>query len=278
MGQKAPGKAHRKGLTLLQVADRFGNESSAYEWVAGRRWPNGPFCPKCGSFNVQSKIAHRSMTHRCRDCSTGKSRTMFTLKIGTIMEGSKLSYGAWAVGLYLFATNIKGISSMRLHRELGITQKSAWFMLHRLRKAAENGRSVFSGPVEVDETSIGGRRANMSNAERKRLADTGRGPVGKAAIVGMKDRESNAVRAKVVEHADKATLQRFVTEHTEPEATIYTDEAKSLRGDAQSARGSQAQRLRVCPGASHHQRRGELLGAHEARLRRGPPQDVPEAP
>ena len=127
---------------------------------------------------------------------------------------------------------------MRLHRELGITQKSAWFMLHRLRKAAENGQSVFSGPVEVDETYIGGRRANLSNAERKRLADAGRGPVGKAAIVGMKDRESNAVRAKVVAHADKATLQRFVTEHTEPEATIYTERPKPTRGCPERTRQS----------------------------------------
>ena len=230
MAQKAPGKAHREGLTLLQVADMFGTEAAAWSWIASKRWPNGPFCPKCGSFNVQSDIAHRTMTHRCRDCSTGKSRTMFTLKIGTIMEGSKLPYRVWAIALYLFTTNIKGISSMRLHRELGITQKSAWFMLHRLRKAAENGQGAFSGPVEVDEVYIGGKRKNMSNARRKALADTGRGPVGKAAVVGVKDRESNEVRAKVVTATDKPTLQGFVVEHTEPGATVYTDEATAYQG------------------------------------------------
>ena len=230
MGRKAPGKAHRKGLTLLQVADMFGDEASATAWIEAKRWPNGPFCPKCGSFDVQAGIAHKTATHRCRDCYTGKSRTMFTLKIGTIMEGSKLSYRVWAVALYLFATNIKGISSMRLHRELGITQKSAWFLLHRLRKAAENGQGAFSGPVEVDETYIGGKRANMSNARRKALADTGRGPVGKAAVVGVKDRESNEVRAKAVTATDKPTLQGFVVEHTEPGATVYSDEAAAYEG------------------------------------------------
>ena len=230
MAQKAPGKAHREGLTLLQVADMFGTEAAAYSWIASKRWPNGPFCPKCGSFNVQSNIAHRTMTHRCRDCSTGKSRTMFTLKIGTIMEGSKLPYRVWAIGLYLFATNIKGISSMRLHRELGITQKSAWFMLHRLRKAAENGQGAFSGPVEVDEVYLGGKRKNMSNARRKALADTGRGAVGKTAVVGIKDRETNQVRTRVIERTDARTLQGFVIDHTEPGATVYTDESSAYTG------------------------------------------------
>lgn len=230
MTKKAPGKAHRKGLTLLEVADMFRDEASAYDWIAARRWPDGPFCPKCGSFNVQSGIAHKTMTHRCRDCYSGKSRTMFTLRMGTVMEGSKLSYRKWAVGLYLFSTNIKGVSSMRLHRELGIGQKAAWFMLHRLRLAASNGSGMFTGPVEVDETYIGGKRANMSNAKRKALADTGRGAVGKVAVVGIKDRESNEVRAEVVERTDKATLQGFVAEHTEEGAKVYSDEAKAYEG------------------------------------------------
>ena len=225
MAQKGPGKAHRKGLTLLEVADLFRDEEAAVAWIAERRWPNGPFCPKCGSLNVQSNIKHKTMTHRCRDCNTGKSRTMFTLRMGTVMEGTKLPYRIWAIGLYLFATNIKGVSSMRLHRELGITQKSAWFMLHRLRKAAESSAGMFAGPVEVDETYVGGKRANMSNAKRAELADAGRGAVGKAAIVGIKDRETNQVAARVVERTDKPTLHGFVSAHTDPGAKVYTDDA-----------------------------------------------------
>ena len=131
---------------------------------------------------------------------------MFTLRKGTVMEGSKLPYRVWPIGLYLFTTNLKGVSSMRLHRVLGIGQKAAWFMLHRLRSAVESGSAVFSGPVEVDDRYMGGKRANMSNAKRKGLAGTGRGAVGKVAIVGAKDRASNRVAAKVVTSTDKPIL------------------------------------------------------------------------
>ena len=227
MAQKAPGKSHRKGLTLLQVAGIFSTEEKAEKWIEKRRWPHGPHCPKCGSFNVQSGIKHKTMTHRCRDCCTGTSKTMFTMKMGTVMERSRIPYRLWAIGIYLFMTNLKGISSMKLHRELGITQKSAWFMLHRLRKAAESGSGVFSGPVEVDEVYVGGKRKNMSNAKRKELADAGatRGPAGKSVVVGVKDRNTNQVRAKVVESTDKPTLQGFVVKNSSPSATVYSDEA-----------------------------------------------------
>ncbi|MDE2737967.1 MAG: IS1595 family transposase, partial [Paracoccaceae bacterium] len=157
---KAPGKSYRQGLTLLEIADKFGNEEDARKWIESKRWTNGPHCPHCGSYNVQSDINHKTMTHRCRDCP---NRPMFTVKVGTIMEGSKLKFRVWAIGLYLYTTNIKGISSMRLHRELGIGQKAAWHLLHRIRKAAEKNTPVFGGEVEVDETFIGGKRKNMPN-------------------------------------------------------------------------------------------------------------------
>ena len=229
MAQKAPGKAHRKGLTLLQVANMFRDEESAMAWIEKRRWPHAPHCPKCGSFHVQSGIKHKTMTHRCRDCP---NKQMFTLRMGTVMERSRLPYRLWAIGIYLFMTNLKGVSSMKLHRELGITQKSAWFMLHRLRKAAESGAGVFSGPVEVDETYMGGKRANMSNAKRRELAerDVGRGSVGKTAVVGVKDRSTKQVRAKVVRTTDKPTLQGFVVRNSSPDAIVYTDEAAAYEG------------------------------------------------
>ena len=217
MTHKAPGKAHRKGLTLLQVADMFSGEAEAIRWLEGLRWPDGPFCPRCGSFNVQSGIRHKTMTHRCRDCP---NRAMFTLRTGTVMEGTKLKYRVWAIGIYLFTTNIKGISSMRLHRELGIGQKAAWFILQRLRKATESSSGVFSGPVEVDDTYIGGKRKTLE----------GRGPVGKAAVVGIKDRQSNEVRAEAVQRTDAATLQGFIVEHADAFATVYTDDASAYQG------------------------------------------------
>lgn len=223
--KKAPGRAHRKGLTLLEVADMFPNNEAAREWLESARWPDGPHCPHCGSLNVQCDIKHPTMTHRCRDCA---DRPMFTVRIGSVMEGSKLRYRVWAIGIYLFSTNIKGVSSMRLHRELGIAQKSAWFMLQRLRKAAEMETGVFSGPIEVDETYVGGKRRNMSN--RKRASLCGRGPVGKTAVVGAKDRATRRVAAKVVRHTDRATLHGFIGDHAAPGTKVYTDDASAYKG------------------------------------------------
>ena len=149
---------------------------------------------------------------------------MFTVRIGTVMENTRMPYRAWAVGIYLFTTNIKGVSSMRLHRELGISQKAAWFMLHRLRLAFEAETGPFSGPVEADESYFGGKRKNKSNAERK--AATGRGAVDMEAVVGVKDRATNKVAARRVPATDIPHVAGFVAEKTKLGATVYTDDAK----------------------------------------------------
>jgi len=130
-------------------------------------------------------------------------------------------------GIYLFTTNIKGISSMRLHRELGIGQKAAWFMLHRLRDAYENETRQFFGPAEVGETLIGGNRSNMSNRKRKKLreAGLGRGTDGKTAVAGVKDLDTNEVRARVFESTDKKTLHPFAKDNAGKKAAVYTDDA-----------------------------------------------------
>lgn len=222
MTQKAPGKSHRKGLTFLEVADMFRDEDAARQWIESIRWPKGPYCPYCGSFNVQDDVKHKSMTHRCREC---EDKPFFTLRTGTVMAGTKMPYRAWAVGIYLFTCNIKGVSSMRLHRELGIGQKAAWFMLHRLREAFETEGGPFAGPVEADETYIGGKRKNMSNAKRKALAGTGRGAVGKSAVVGAKDRATKKVAAQVVERTDALHLSGFVASKAKDGAKVYTDDA-----------------------------------------------------
>ena len=113
------------------------------------------------------------------------------------------------IATYLMSTNLKSVSSMKLHRDLHINQRTAWFLAHRLRVALSEEGGIFSGPVEVDESYFGGRRRNMSNARRKALASTGRGAVGKVAVVGVKDRATKRVAARVVEHTDAATLQGF---------------------------------------------------------------------
>lgn len=227
MTHKGPGKSDREGISLVKLMKMFPTGDAAREWFEARIWPHGPYCPHCGSANVQSGIKHRSMTHRCRDCD---GRPMFSLKTGNIMEGSKLGYQTWAIAIYLVTTSLKGVSSMKLHRDLEITQKSAWHLAHRLRKAFEAEGGVFAGPVEVDETYMGGKQKNMPKAKRKALE--GRGAVGKAAVAGAKDRATNRVNADVVPATDGATLQGFVRARTEAGATVHTDDAAADRGMA----------------------------------------------
>ena len=224
MGREAPGKAYRKGISLIGLYRMFPDDATAEAWFARTRWPNGPACPYCGSLSVLSNARHKTMPYRCREKGC---RKRFSVKVGTVMEASNIGYQKWVIAIYLSLTSLKSVSSMKLHRDLEISQKSAWHMAHRLRRAFAEKGGVFSGPVEVDESYFGGRRANMSNARRKELAEAevGRGPVGKTAVVGIKDRDTNEVRAEVVRRTDKATLQGFVMEHTTPDATVYSDDA-----------------------------------------------------
>ena len=225
MAHKAPGKSHREGITLLQLARMFPDDAAAEAWFRKLWWPDGPHCPRCGTTNVQSGIKHPTMTHRCRECP---KRPMFSMKTGTIMEGSKLGYQIWAFAVYLVTTNLKGVSSMKLHRDLGISQKTAWHLAHRIRDAWKAKGEPFVGPVEADETYIGGKRKNMPRSKRKAL--TGRGPVGKAVVAGAKDRDSNRIAARSVQATDAPTLQGFVGEHAALGAKVYTDDAYAYRG------------------------------------------------
>ena len=228
MGQKAPGKAYRKGLSLIEVMDMFPHEDAAREWIESIIWPDGRCCGKCGSTDTRA-ASHKTMPYWCRDC-----RGYFSVKTGTPLASSNVPLRKWAIAIYLCLTSLKSVSSMKLHRDLKVSQKTAWFMLHRIREAwmPKGGGAQYLGPVEVDETYMGGKRANMSNAKRKALAEqgVGRGAVGKTAVVGAKDRATNQVSARVVTSTDKPTLQGFVVEHTAPGATVYSDEAAAYEG------------------------------------------------
>ena len=226
MARKAPGKAHREGLTLVELMDMFPTEAAATEWFESVIWPNGRHCPKCGSERTR-EASHKKMPYWCTDC-----RSYFSVKTGTVMQASKIPLRKWAIAIYLCLTSLKSVSSMKLHRDIGVSQKTAWFMMHRIREAwgEEDDEEPFDGPVEVDETYMGGKRKNMSNAKRKELAGTGRGAVGKTAVIGMKDRATNQVRAEVITETDGETLQDFVEENTEEDAKVYTDEAAAYKG------------------------------------------------
>ncbi|SAY39447.1 IS1595 family transposase, partial [Candidatus Synechococcus spongiarum] len=145
------------------------------------------------------------------------------------MEYSKLGFQIWVIAIFLIATNLKGISSMKLHRDLGITQKSVCFLAHRIRESFDfSWLPGFDGPIEADETFVGGKRKNMFHDKRKE--QTGRGPVGKVIVAGVKDRKTGQVSARVVKGTDAATLKGFVRYHAEPGTTVYTDEALDYQG------------------------------------------------
>ena len=158
------------------------------------------------------------MPYRCRDC-----KKYFSAKIGTALEASNVPMRKWTFATYLWVTSLKGVAAKKLARDLKVSYPTAWFMAHRLREAFAYQSSLFTGPVEVDETYMGGRRRNMAKSKRANLK--GRGPVGKAAVVGIKDRDTNKVSAKVVPDTTANSIKSFILENIHPETTIFTDEA-----------------------------------------------------
>ena len=220
---KGPGRNHRRGITLPELMDRFPDDATAEQWFAKQRWghpmkpdaPPRPACPHCGSFNVQSKAKHKSMPYRCRE---RECRKRFSVRTGTVMECSKLGYRVWALAIYLLTTGIKGTSSMKLHRDLGITQKSAWHLAHRIRETWGRSHSPFEGPVEADETFVGGKRCRGDWDWDQPLRP-------KTVVAGVKDRATNTIVAKVVPDTKARMLSPFVMQHTMPGVQVYTDEA-----------------------------------------------------
>ena len=214
----APGQSYRAGISLIELFKMFPDDATAEAFFVDERWPDGLECPYCESDNVQSGAKHKTMPFRCRAC-----RKRFSVKTGTVMEASNIGYQKWALAAFLLTTSLKGVSSMKLHRDLSVSQKTAWFMAHRIRQAWLNEQEPFEGPVEADETFVGGLEKNKHSDKKIK---SGRGTVGKTAVVGVKDRETGKVAAQVVSGTDAASLVPFVTDHTETDALVYTDEHK----------------------------------------------------
>ena len=215
--QQGPGQYYRNGITLKALFEMFPDDATAEQWFIDNRWPNGITCPDCGSDkNVKARTAHPTMPHRCNSC-----RKFFSVKHGTAMQSSKIGYQDWAIALYIVATGLKGTSSMKVHRDLGITQKSAWHLAHRIRQAFADNSDLFEGPVELDEAFFGGLEKNKHAKDRLRA---GRGTVGKTAVAGARDHDTGQISAAVVPGTGKAVLHDFASARVAPEATVFTDE------------------------------------------------------
>lgn len=207
--------------TLLEAVRYFADLDVCHAYMAKLKWPDGVIaCPNCGSTNV-GFISTRRM-YKCREKECHKQ---FSVKVGTIFEDSPLSLDKWFVAVWSITNCKNGISSCELARAIGITQKSAWHMLHRIRHAMHAGSfEKFVGPVESDESYIGGAAENMHKARRKAKIK-GPGPGGKEIVQGIlkRDAECSKVVAKVIPDNKRETLTTTIREHVETGATVYTD-------------------------------------------------------
>ena len=219
--------------TLQQAIQRFGSYENCKAFMVALRWQDGKVvCPRCGA----EKVTYLEKA-RVWKCYAKHPKPTFTLKTGTIFEDSPIPLEKWLPAVWLLVNCKNGISSYELSRDLGVTQKSAWFMLHRIRLAMQTGSFIKIGgkgnPVEVDETFVGGKAEFMHLDKRTRLkmaGNLGRGPVGKAIVLGLLDRNTNEARVKVVGTQRKKELRSEVREHVHEGTTVYSDALKSYRG------------------------------------------------
>ncbi|MGA2095353.1 MAG: IS1595 family transposase [Candidatus Acidiferrum sp.] len=212
-----------KPTTLQQAIKYFADEQVCIDTVAALRWPNGPVCPKCeGTAHYYLATQKR---WKCKKCSK-----QFSVKVGTIFEDSPIGIDKWLIALWMLVNCKNGISSYEVGRDLGITQKSAWFVLHRLRLALHNKTfGKLGGEVEADETYIGGAARFMHADKRKRMINGKTGWVGKTAVMGVLERKGK-VRATVLPDTYRSTLQGHVREYVEPGSKVFTDAASGYTG------------------------------------------------
>jgi transposase-like protein len=215
--------------TLQEAIRYYSDPDVCQQTLVELRWPDGVECPTCGSKSVAYLASQRRW-----QCRAKHSRRQFSVKVGTIFEDSPIGLDKWFTAVWLLAGAKNGISSYELHRAIGVTQKTAWFMLHRIRLAMQTKTFLkIDGHVEVDETFIGGKARNMHKAKRERVIK-GTGGKGKVAVMGLLDRHGRGgvsqIRLSVTERLHKKALQSKVREHVVPGSSVYTDSYKSYIG------------------------------------------------
>ena len=211
--------------TLLEAVRFFSDIDICNDYMARVKWPDGKIvCPKCGGERV-GKIKTRKMLR----CNTKGCRKQFSYKVDTIFEDSPLGLDKWFVAVWCITNAKNGISSYELHRALGVTQKTAWFMLHRVRAAMQEGSfKKLEGTVESDETFVGGKAKNM-HAKKRAEKIQGRGPIGKEIVQGVLERGGRVI-AGVVKNQKRGSLQPTVRDNVEAGSTVYTDALRSYQG------------------------------------------------
>jgi transposase-like protein len=215
---------HKEPASLFEAIKYFSDLDFCTAYVAKLRWPDGPVCPRCDG-REHSYVTTRRVW-KCKTC-----KRQFSVKRGTIFEDSPIGLDKWMAAIWLIANSKNGISSHELGRALDLTQKSAWFVLHRIRLAMRTGTfELMSGQVEVDETYVGGKARNMHRSQIKaRNVRPGRSTITKTAVVGMVER-GGKVRAHVVDDVKRHTLHGYVRDAVEPGTTVYTDSMPSYTG------------------------------------------------
>jgi transposase-like protein len=208
--------------TLVEAIRYFSDPDICLQFMVALRWPRSVECPQCGSDQVT--FLANARLWKCR----GKhSRQKFSVKVGTIFEDSPITLDKWLAAIWMIANDKNGISSYEIHREIGVTQKTAWFMLHRIRLAMQTGTfAKMSGQIEADESYIGGLARNMHKHKREAKIK-GTGGSGKAIVMGILERhgpgKTSKVRAMVVANARRGTLETQIKEHVEPGSEVFTD-------------------------------------------------------
>lgn len=204
-------------ISLLQLFKLFPDDDAARAYFEAQRWPNGPVCPACGEAKRIWHNQNRPGYYRCN-----ADKLVFTVCTGTIFERQKIGLHRWIYAMYLLVTARKGISSVQLAKEIGVTQKTAWFMLARLREACGNDPSEMAGIIEIDECYIGGKEAAKHESKRHGL---GRGGVGKTPVIAGRERESGKVKAEVRPSISGRNAVGFVNRHVQVGSTVHTDES-----------------------------------------------------